>query len=122
MTVAVVGLGKIGLPLAVQIAGSGHRVIGCDISLDVVSAVNAAAPHFPGEAELPERLDATVSSGNLHATTDTSSAVRDADVVIVVVPLVVDAAYESDFGSIDAATEDVARGLTPNTLVIWLTL
>ncbi len=56
MKITVVGLGKIGLPLAVQFAGQGHRVVGADIDRRVVRAVREARPPFPGEAHLDERL------------------------------------------------------------------
>lgn len=121
MRVAVVGLGKIGLPLAVQVAGSGHQVTGADIAPDVVTTVNAGVPHFPGEADLDVRLADVVAAGNLSATTDTGQATATADVVIVVVPLVVDEAYRPDFGAIDAASRDVGRAIGPGTLVIFET-
>ena len=51
MTTCVIGLGKIGLPLAVQIASKGERVIGADINENVVSLINEGKPPFPGEKE-----------------------------------------------------------------------
>ncbi|HEX6917228.1 MAG TPA: NAD(P)-binding domain-containing protein, partial [Phycicoccus sp.] len=50
MKIVVVALGKIGLPLAAQIARAGHTVVGCDIDEHVVEQVNAGAEPFPGEA------------------------------------------------------------------------
>ena len=52
MNIAVVGLGKIGLPLAVQYAASGHRVVGVDVNAATVDTVNAGHEPFPGEAHL----------------------------------------------------------------------
>ena len=57
MTVTVVGLGKIGLPLAVQYARSGEQVIGADVSQRVVDLVNAGEEPFPGEQHLDEYLN-----------------------------------------------------------------
>jgi nucleotide sugar dehydrogenase len=119
--VAVVALGKIGLPLAVQFAGCGHHVIGADIDGSVVEQVNLGLPPFPGEAELDERLRAVVDSGHLRATTDTAGAVAEAEAVVVVVPLFVDGDGLPDFGWLDAATGDIARGLRPGTLVSYET-
>ena len=51
-TVAVVGLGKIGLPLAVHYATRGHRVLGCDINPELVELVNNGIEPFPGEDNL----------------------------------------------------------------------
>lgn len=121
MTVTVVGLGKIGLPLAVQYALSGEQVIGADVSERVVGLVNAGTEPFPGEADLDVHLADVVSRGRLRATTDTTSAVADSEVVVVVVPLFVDAQDQPDFGWMDSASEDIGRGLTRGTLVLYET-
>ncbi|MBQ66836.1 MAG: nucleotide sugar dehydrogenase, partial [Marinovum sp.] len=75
-SVAVVGLGKIGLPLAVQYATRGHRVLGCDINPEVVELVNTGTEPFPGEDNLKTMLSNVVNNGSLQATTDTIEAVR----------------------------------------------
>lgn len=121
MNACVVALGKIGLPLAVQIAGKGHRVWGADVNPEVVDLVNRAEVPFPGEAELPERLKQVVEEGLFTATTDTAAAVAESEAVIVVVPLLVDDDARPDFRAMDAATADVARGLQPGTLVSYET-
>ena len=121
MKVAVVGLGQIGLPLAVQYASRGHRVIGCDVDPAVVAAVRAGRPPHPGEAEVDERLPQLVADGLLNATTDDRDGVAGADVVVVIVPVAVDAERRVDFGAIDAATREVGSGIGPGTLVIFET-
>ena len=63
--VTVVGLGKIGLPLAVQIAGKGFRVHGADRNPEVIRLVAQGSPPFPGEPGLAERLRAVVEAGML---------------------------------------------------------
>jgi nucleotide sugar dehydrogenase len=119
--ITVVALGKIGLPLAVQFASRGHQVIGADVNLDVVQLVNRGVEPFPGEANLGEFLAQTVADGRLRATTDTAAAVAESDAVVVVVPLFVDAEGLPDFGWMDAATREIARGLKPGTLVSYET-
>ncbi len=121
MKITVVGLGKIGLPLAVQFANSGHDVLGADVSEPVVGLVNAGQEPFPGEHDLQRLLRETVDAGRLRATTDTTAAVSESDVVVVVVPLLVDDEARPDFGWMDSATRDIARGLRPDTLVIYET-
>ncbi|MBW0101549.1 nucleotide sugar dehydrogenase [Pseudonocardia sp. KRD291] len=121
MKVTVVGLGKIGLPLAVQFALGGHHVVGADVDDGVVSTVRAARPPFPGEAELVERLGQVVGEGRLEATADTTSAVAVSDVVVTVVPLYVDADGRPDFRALDAATASIGAGLRPGTLVSFET-
>lgn len=121
MRIAVVALGKIGLPLAVQFAEKGHTVIGCDVNATTVELVNNGIEPFPGEAFLQEKLARVVGAGHLRATTDTAGAVGDSEAVVIVVPLFVDAEGVPDFGWMDAATRDVARGLTAGTLVSYET-
>jgi len=121
MNVTVVGLGKIGLPLAVRIATAGHRVAGADLDERVVAMVNDGAEPFEGEAELGSLLARAVGDGRLHALTDTAAAVGDSQVVVVVVPLVLDGGSKPDFGSLDRATAEVGRGIGPGTLVSYET-
>jgi nucleotide sugar dehydrogenase len=116
-----VALGKIGLPLAVQFATKGHTVIGADVSERVVALVNDGAVPFPGEADLDVKLKEVVAGGLMTATTDTAAAVADSDAVVVVVPLFVDADGVPDFGWMDSATRDIARGLKAGTLVSYET-
>lgn len=119
--VAVVGLGKIGLPLAVQIAGQGYRVHGADRSAAVVRLVSDGSVPFPGEDGLAERLRSAAGAGLLTAGTDTVAAVAASDVVVVVVPLVIDEAGLPDYSAIDDATAAIAAGLRPGTLVSYET-
>jgi nucleotide sugar dehydrogenase len=121
VNVCVVALGKIGLPLAVQYARAGATVTGADVSQRVVDLVSAGQSPFPGENHLAEYLADVVSSGRLTATTHTSDAVLASDVVVVVVPLVVDSTGAPNFSAIDAATASIAKGLSPGTLVIYET-
>lgn len=121
MNICVVALGKIGLPLAVQFAAKGHKVIGADVNEKVVELVNAGTEPFPGEFDLDRLLKETVDAGLLSATTDTAAAVAQSDAVVVVVPLFVDAEGTPDFGWMDNATEAIAKGLKPGTLVSYET-
>ncbi len=121
MNITVVGLGKIGLPLAVQFAAKGQRVYGADVAESVVETVNRGDEPFPGEAHLAEKLAEVVANGNLTATTDTAEAVAASEFVVVVVPLFVGADGTPDFGWMDSATRDIARGLKPGTTVIYET-
>jgi len=121
MELCVVGLGKIGLPVAVQAAVSGVRVRGVDISPTVVELVNSAREPFPGEFDLDRQLQIVVDNGRLTAGTDTTVAVSESDAVIIVVPLIVNEQSEPDFGALDAATAAVAAGLRPGAVVIYET-
>ncbi len=118
MKVVVVALGKIGLPLAVAVARAGHEVVGCDVSPEVVEAVNDAREPFPGETGLLEGLREVVGNGRLRAQTSTTDAVAgEPDLVIAVPPLMVDAQAQIDWRILDAVVADIGAGLRPGTTV-----
>jgi len=121
MKIAVIALGKIGLPLAVQFAKKGHHVIGCDVNQRTVDLINAGTEPFPGENFLAEYLAEVVASGHLVATTDTTKAVSESQAVVIVVPLFVDNQGIPDFGWMDDATAKIAVGLKPGTLISYET-
>lgn len=121
MTVTVVGLGKIGLPLAVQYAMKGEQVFGVDINQKTVDCVNKGLEPFPEEENLKEFLADVVSAGKLKASTSTSQCVSQSDVVVVVVPLFVDGNANPDFTAMDSATVEIARGIRKGTLVAYET-
>ena len=122
MRIAVVALGKIGLPLAVQFADKGHEVIGVDVNPRTVDLVNEGKEPFPGEAHLAEKLAELVPAGRLRATTDYAEAIPGVDAVVVVVPLFVnDETWQPDFAWMDEATKSLAAHLTPGTIVSYET-
>jgi nucleotide sugar dehydrogenase len=116
--VAVVGLGKIGLPLAVQYASRGLDVTGCDIDASRVARVNAGDCPIAGEEGLEAGLAAALRDKRLHATTDTPAAVAESDVVVVIVPVGLTPQRAPDFSHLDAAGDAIAAGLRPGTLVL----
>lgn len=121
MDIAVIGLGKIGLPLAVQYASRGHLVIGADINAAVVDDVNAGREPFPGEFDLGVRLRSAVDAGSLVAVPSTEDAVRSSETVVVVVPVVIAADGTPDFSTMDLAVEAIGRAVQPGTLVVFET-
>jgi len=114
-------MGKIGLPLAVEFARNGVKTIGTDINPTVVALVNDSREPFPGEADLGENLAGVIEAGILISRTDTTASVAESDVVVVVVPLLVDSKATPDFRALDAATRDIAAGLQTGTLVCYET-
>jgi nucleotide sugar dehydrogenase len=121
MSIAVIGLGKLGLPLAVQFASKGHSIIGVDVRGDTVDLVNAGLEPVPGECNLAELLSQMVKRGRLSATLSYEKAVKGADTIVVVVPLYVDDRAVPDFAAIDTATKSIASCLSPGALVIFET-
>ena len=119
MNVAVIGIGRIGLPLAATIASRGHTVFGCDINPERVEAVNRGENPIPDEAGLAQLLAEVVPAGRLHATTDTVAAVAGSQVILFAVAVDVDPAGKADLASLYRACESVAQGLKPGSLCIF---
>ncbi len=121
MKICVIGLGKIGLPLAAQYASKGFPVIGCDINQEVVDSVNSGISHVTEEPGLDEKVKDAVKKGLLSATTDTVSAVKESNVIVIIVPLVVDPKGNIDYSIVDSVTKVVAEGLQKGSLVVYET-
>ena len=115
--IAVVGLGKIGLPLAVQFARSKFNVVGLDVLPSVVDSVNAATEPFPGEKDLDWKLKSAVRRGWLRATIDPSEAIAGADLVAVAVPLYIDQSSNPEFSALENAMRGIGRAMSPGVVV-----
>jgi nucleotide sugar dehydrogenase len=120
-TVAVVGAGKMGLPLCAQFAGHGWEVIAVDINPSVVEAINKGQSHVGEEPGLAELVAEAHAAGRLRATTDGASAAREADVVVLIVPVMLDAAHQPDYRYMDGAVASIAPGVHAGSLVIFET-
>ena len=120
-TVAVVGAGKMGLPLAAQFAGHGWSVIAVDIDPAVVDGVNAGRSHVGDEPGLAELVADAHAAGRLRASLDGAEAARAADVVVLIVPVMLDDESRPDHRIMDAAIESILPGLHPGSLVIFET-
>ncbi|HEV7810596.1 MAG TPA: nucleotide sugar dehydrogenase [Candidatus Limnocylindrales bacterium] len=120
-TVAVVGAGKMGLPLAGQFASHGWRVIAVDVQQGVVDAINEGRSHVADEPGLAELVATAHSEGRLRATTDAATAARDADVVVLIVPVMLDDEQQPDYRYMDAAVGSIAAGVHAGSLVIFET-
>jgi nucleotide sugar dehydrogenase len=120
MNVAVVGAGRMGLPLACAIAARGASTTVCDINHTLVDAINTGDCPYnePGLAEL---MHEGLQSGLLRASTDTSAAARNAETIIIIVPAHLTREKEIDYSILRAASTAVAKGLSPGALVIYET-
>lgn len=112
-TVAVIGLGYIGLPTAAVLAMHGVDVIGVDVNPATVDAVNRGEVPFV-EPDLGVAVAAAVSQGRLRA--DTS--VPTADVYVVAVPTPFQGDHAADLSYVDAAADAMAPQLRGDALVI----
>jgi nucleotide sugar dehydrogenase len=119
--VAVVGAGKMGLPLAAQFASHGWRVIAVDIDETVVASINAGRSHVDEEPGLAGLVREAREQGRLRATTDGVAAAREADVVVLIVPVMLDDEHQPDYRSMDAAVDAIGPGIHEGSTVIFET-
>lgn len=112
-TIAVIGLGYIGLPTAAVLATHGADVIGVDVNQGTVDAVNRGEVPFV-EPDLSVSVSGAVTQGRLRADTTTPAA----DVFIVAVPTPFAEDYAADLSYIEAAADGIAPQLTGGELVI----
>jgi nucleotide sugar dehydrogenase len=111
-TVCIIGLGYVGLPLAVQCALKGYAVYGLENDKEKNSLINA------GKSPIKEEfLETNLPKIKLTATDD-PSVIRKADVVIMCVPTPVDENYYPDLQPVIIATETIAKNLNPGQLVV----
>ena len=121
MKVTVIGLGKIGLPLAVQFALKGQEVVGLEVNKLTVHKINSGEVPFPGEKDLEKNLANALKVGNLHATTDAKESLQRAEVIVVCIPLILNNYFEPDFESIDLVVKNIAKYMQPGTLISFET-
>ncbi len=116
MRVAVIGLGKAGLPLAAVIADSGIEVIGVDLDEEKCGMINSGKNPIPEETGLDE-LIRKHGGRKLKATPDYEGA-ADCDAYIVIVPLLLDDLKNPDFRILESAFRGVGRILKKGDIVV----
>jgi nucleotide sugar dehydrogenase len=120
MNIAVVGGGRMGLPLASVFAEQGANVVVCDVNPAVVDAVNAGRCPYE-EPDLDTLMAEMRRFGRLAATTDTTAAVGRAETIVVIVPARLTAERDIDLSTLEAASAAVGRGLRRGALVVYET-
>ena len=115
LTVGVVGLGYVGLPLAVEKAKAGFKTIGFDVQEEKVNMVNEGH-NYIGDV-VDSDLKKLVEDGMLKATTD-FSFVKDVDFIAICVPTPLDSHQEPDISYVKSSTEAISKHLTKGTMVV----
>jgi UDP-N-acetyl-D-glucosamine dehydrogenase len=114
-TVGVIGLGYVGLPLAVEFARAGFKVIGFDVSHPVCDSLNAGKSHIQ---DVPSHEVAQfVRSGHFRATTN-AAELRTTDAISIAVPTPLGKTRDPDMSYVQAASRTVAEVAHPGLLVV----
>lgn len=113
--VGVVGLGYVGLPLAVEKAKAGFKTIGFDVQKEKVELVNKGE-NYIGDV-VDSDLKSIVKGGMFSATTD-FSFVRDVDFIAICVPTPLNDYKEPDISYVESSAKEIAKHLKKNTIVV----
>jgi UDP-N-acetyl-D-glucosamine dehydrogenase len=113
--IGVVGLGYVGLPVAIAFAENGFRVTGLDISAARVAQLNRGDSYIN---DVPnERLLPLVADGHFHAVTD-NKVLAAQDVIIVCVPTPLNLTRDPDLGAVISAADNIAANLQLGQLIV----
>jgi UDP-N-acetyl-D-glucosamine dehydrogenase len=113
--IGVVGLGYVGLPLAVEKAKAGYRVIGFDVQQKRVDMVNQGV-NYIGDV-VNDEMSAIVESGHLQATTD-YSRIGEVDAVAICVPTPLDKHRQPDLSYVEGSAKEIAKYIRKGSLVV----
>src|SRR6184192_3079501 len=111
----VVGLGYVGLPLAMEIVRAGYRVLGFDVNARVVDALNGGRSHIQ---DVPAKTVADAVDGKKFSATADLSRLKEPDVISISVPTPLSKTKDPDVSYVLAATESVKRALRKGQLVV----
>jgi UDP-N-acetyl-D-glucosamine dehydrogenase len=114
-TAAVIGLGYVGLPLAMEIASAGFKVIGVDLDEHKISTLKQGKSYILDVTD--ERLERAIREGKFLATSD-FSVLREADTVSICVPTPLSKSRDPDISFILAATEQIRKYLHAGQLIV----
>ena len=115
LTVAVIGLGYVGLPLAVSFAEAGYVALGFDVHSGVVANLNKSVSHI---ADVPSQRIAQVAQAKRFSATTNPKDLAAADVIFICVPTPFDKTQTPDLSYIQSATETVTSVLRSEMLIV----
>ncbi len=116
MKVSVIGLGRVGLPLSLFIAEKGFEVKGVDIDKEKVERINKGEEIFEDEPGIKELIKKHLGK-NFRAYSD-YKVIKDCDLIIVIVPLLLDENKSPDFSMLKKACEEIEKNLKKGSVVI----
>jgi nucleotide sugar dehydrogenase len=115
--IAVIGMGYVGLPTAVNFAENGFNVIGVSRTRDKVNAINQGSCYLK-DLNIDERVQWVVRRKKLTATTDTTEATTKSDVIVITVPTPITPDKKPDLSFIISAGRSISQGLGHGKLVV----
>ncbi|MEZ0243279.1 MAG: nucleotide sugar dehydrogenase, partial [Sphingomonas sp.] len=114
-TIGIIGLGYVGLPLALTSVAKGFKVLGFDVEqarVDQIMAGGTVIKHIPGE-----QFAGPIAEGRFEATSD-MSRLAEPDAILIAVPTPLDKHQDPDLTYVEKSTESIAAALRPGQLVV----
>jgi UDP-N-acetyl-D-glucosamine dehydrogenase len=113
--IGIIGMGYVGMPLALAAAAAGFRIVGFDVDPEKIASINASKSYIKHIAS--QDIEALVKNGRLRAT-DQFEQLRDVDAIIICVPTPLTSHREPDLSFIEKTTEAIAPYLRENHLIV----
>jgi len=118
LTVAVIGLGWMGLPTACLYAEAGAKVIGVDMNPKIVERISRGEPTID-EPGLAVMLKKAIRSGRFTVTTNSEEAASNSDILFIIVPTMIDKQKHADYSSVEDACARIGKNIRPGSLIIF---
>ncbi len=118
LTIGVYGLGWMGLPTACLFAEAGANVIGVDVNKYVIETINSGKSHVE-EPGLQRLVRKHVEAGKLIATDDAGKAALESDVIVIIVPTLIDRRKAPDYSAVRKVCKDIGLKLRKGRLIIF---
>ena len=118
LKICIMGLGKMGLPIAMVFSNSNYEVIGYDISKQLVEDLNDAKTTLNAEPFVQERLTKSINNGNFKAYNEINEQVLEADVFVVIIPILNDEQGQQNLEILLNLYEKISSKLNKNALFI----
>jgi nucleotide sugar dehydrogenase len=118
LTVAVVGLGWMGLPTACLYAEAGAKVIGVDMNPKIVERISRGEPTID-EPGLAVMLKKAIRSGRFTVTTNSEEAASNSDILFIIVPTMIDKQKHADYSSVEDACARIGKNIRAGSLIIF---
>jgi len=118
LRVAVIGIGRIGLPTALSFAKSGLPTVGVDINEKLIQKINSKIFPLSDEPGYEEIFYNVIESGNFSATTNIDEVVPNSDLILLSLPTPMDDENIPDYSALRTVASKLSTILSPNSLVI----
>ncbi|MFC2154827.1 nucleotide sugar dehydrogenase [Candidatus Altiarchaeota archaeon] len=113
--ICIVGLGYVGLPLAVLAAGKGYEIIGLEVNQEIVEKINSGVCHI-SDQQLQKEFEGL--KGRIRATSDAEEAIPKSEVVVVCVPTPIDEKNNPDLEPLEKAAKSISMHMGEGQLIV----